>query len=201
MHMCYPLLPRHPPTPSLQQLSSHQDDAFRGLSHMMHSGLSHFVGRNLPTIWSFLNTNEAEAITLVRTPFTDHDLQMIRLWARQLDDWLVRFSGASRKGSLALHMHCSCFSCVSVLEPSPSDRHGILVLLQYHLHKLYVLSIYHPARGFDLSSTDISTFERQELLASARAVLRLRQNDSAIWSNWDLIVRKNHDNSSSHGGI
>lgn len=63
------------------------------------------------------------------------------------------------------------------------------MLLQYHLHKLYVLSIYHPARGFDLSFTDISTFERQELLASARAVLQLRQDDSAIWSNWDLIVR------------
>lgn len=75
-----------------------------------------------------------------------------------------------------------------VKEPSPSDRQGILILLQYHLHKLYVLSIYHPARGFDLSSANISPVERHELLVSARAVLRLRQDDSSIWSNWDLIV-------------
>lgn len=76
-----------------------------------------------------------------------------------------------------------------VLEPSPSDRQGIVILLQYHLHKLYVLSIYHPARGFDLSSANITPVERHELLVSARAVLRLRQDDASIWSNWDLIVR------------
>lgn len=76
-----------------------------------------------------------------------------------------------------------------VIEPSPSDRQGIVILLQYHLHKLYVLSIYHPARGFDLSSANITPVERHELLVSARAVLRLRQDDASIWSNWDLIVR------------
>lgn len=75
-----------------------------------------------------------------------------------------------------------------LLEPSPSDRQGIVILLQYHLHKLYVLSIYHPARGFDLSSANITPGERHELLVSARAVLRLRQDDASIWSNWDLIV-------------
>lgn len=75
-----------------------------------------------------------------------------------------------------------------MLEPTPSDRQGILILLQYHLHKLYVLSIYHPARGFDLSPANISSFERHELLVSARAVLRLRQDDASIWSNWDLVV-------------
>ena len=77
---------------------------------------------------------------------------------------------------------------MSLPEPSPSDRQGILILLQYHLHKLYVLSIYHPARGFDLGSTDIAPAERHELLVSARAVLRLRLDDASIWSNWDLIV-------------
>lgn len=51
-----------------------------------------------------------------------------------------------------------------------------------------MLSIYHPARGFDLSSAKITLAERHELLVSARAVLRLRQDDASIWSNWDLIV-------------
>ncbi|KAF5863693.1 hypothetical protein ETB97_009626 [Aspergillus alliaceus] len=150
MNMCYPLLPRQPPTPALQQ------------------GVSHFVGRGLPTIWSFVRSSVKETMTRVRTPFTDEDFRVIRLWARKLDDWLVRYNGTS--------------------QPSPSDRRGILILLQYHLHKLYVLSIYHPARGFDLGSANITPSERHELLVSARAVLRLRQDDASIWSNWDLIM-------------
>ena len=83
-------------------------------------------------------------------------------------------------------VYCSNYA---IPEPSPSDRQGILILLQYHLHKLYALSIYHPARGFDLSSATITPGERHELLVSARAVLRLRQDDASIWSNWDLIVK------------
>ncbi|GFF28846.1 hypothetical protein IFM51744_00670 [Aspergillus udagawae] len=168
MHMCYPLLPRQPPIPALQQLDSQHDSAFRGLSQMMHQGLSHFVGRKLPTIWSFVSARESDALSSVGTPFTEKDCQVIRLWAKKLDEWLVQYNGAS--------------------QPSPSDRQGILILLQYHLHKLYVLSIYHPARGFDLTSANITPSERQELLMSARAVLRLRQDDSSIWSNWDLIM-------------
>ena len=74
-------------------------------------------------------------------------------------------------------------------EPSETDRHGILILLQYHLHKLFVLSIYHPARGYDLGAHNIASVERHELLISARAVLRLRDDDTGIWSNWDLVVR------------
>ncbi|KAE8147696.1 hypothetical protein BDV25DRAFT_29110 [Aspergillus avenaceus] len=168
MHMCYPLLPRQPATPGLQRLSSHEGDAYRGLTQMMHQGLSHFVGRGLPTIWSFVSATELDTMTCVRTPFTDEDSRVIRLWAKKLDDWLVRYNGTS--------------------QPSPSDRQGIIILLQYHLHKLYVLSIYHPARGFDLSSANITPAERHELLVSARAVLRLRQDDSSIWSNWDLVM-------------
>ncbi|KAJ5747911.1 uncharacterized protein N7511_009607 [Penicillium nucicola] len=168
MHMSYPLVPRHAPAPGIQRLDSHQGNAFQGLAEMMHYGLSHFVGRGLPTIWASINTNETDIITAVRTPFTENDSQVIRVWARKLDDWLVRYNGSS--------------------QPTPSDRQGILILLQYHLHKLYVLSIYHPARGFDLSSTDISSVERHELLVSARAVLRLREDDASIWSNWDLVM-------------
>ncbi|KAJ6175775.1 hypothetical protein N7485_002689 [Penicillium canescens] len=168
MQMSYPLLPRHAPAPGIQRLDSHQGNAFQGLAEMMHYGLSHFVGRGLPTIWASINADENDIVTAVRTPFTENDSQVIRLWARKLDDWLVRYNGSS--------------------QPTPSDRQGILILLQYHLHKLYVLSIYHPARGFDLSAANISSVERYELLVSARAVLRLRQDDASIWSNWDLIM-------------
>ncbi|KAJ5412154.1 uncharacterized protein N7487_006513 [Penicillium crustosum] len=168
MHMSYPLLPRHPANPTIQRLDSSQGNAFQGLAEMMHFGLSHFVGRGLPSIWSSLNADDADIVPTARSPFTESDLQVIRHWARKLDDWLVRYNGSS--------------------QPTPSDRQGILILLQYHLHKLYVLSIYHPARGFDLSPANISSFERHELLVSARAVLRLRQDDASIWSNWDLMI-------------
>ncbi|KAK4862421.1 hypothetical protein LT330_002554 [Penicillium expansum] len=168
MHMSYPLLPRHAANPTIQRLDSHQENAFQGLAEMMHFGLSHFVGRGLPSIWSSLNADDADIVPTARSPFTESDLQVIRHWARKLDDWLVRYNGSS--------------------QPTPSDRQGILILLQYHLHKLYVLSIYHPARGFDLSPANISSFERHELLVSARAVLRLRQDDASIWSNWDLVM-------------
>jgi hypothetical protein len=84
------------------------------------------------------------------------------------------------------------FSCSAIadrsIEPSEADKHGILILLQYHLHKLFVLFIYHPARGFDLVTHNIASVERHELLISARAVLRLQHNDTGIWSNWDLVV-------------
>ncbi|KAJ5788332.1 hypothetical protein N7457_003322 [Penicillium paradoxum] len=168
MHMSYPLLPRHAPAPGIQRLDSHQGHAFQGLAEMMHFGLSHFVGRGLPSIWSSINASEADTVPATCSPFTENDSRVIRHWARKLDDWLVRYNGAS--------------------QPTPSDRKGILILLQYHLHKLYVLSIYHPARGFELSPANISTFERHELLVSARAVLRLRQDDASIWSNWDLVM-------------
>ncbi|KAJ5170468.1 uncharacterized protein N7500_003251 [Penicillium coprophilum] len=168
MHMSYPLLPRHAATPNIQRLDGHQRNAFQGLAEMMHYGLSHFVGRGLPSIWSSINADDADIVPTARSPFTESDLQVIRHWARKLDDWLVQYNGLS--------------------QPTPSDRQGIVILLQYHLHKLYVLSIYHPARGFDLSPANISSFERHELLVSARAVLRLRQDDASIWSNWDLVM-------------
>ncbi|EAL89997.1 conserved hypothetical protein [Aspergillus fumigatus A1163] len=139
MHMRYPLLPRQPPIPALQHLDSQHDSAFRGLSQMMHQGLNHFVGRKLPTIWSFVSARDSDAVPSVGTPFTDKDSQVIRLWAKKLDEWLVQYNGAS-------------------------------------------------PRGFDLGSANITPSERQELLMSARAVLRLRQDDSSIWSNWDLIL-------------
>ena len=85
MHMSYPLLPRHPANPTIQRLDSSQGNAFQGLAEMMHFGLSHFVGR------------DADIVPTARSPFTESDLQVIRHWARKLDDWLVRYNGSSRE--------------------------------------------------------------------------------------------------------
>lgn len=97
MHMSYPLLPRHPANPTIQRLDSSQGNAFQGLAEMMHFGLSHFVGRGLPSIWSSLNADDADIVPTARSPFTESDLQVIRHWARKLDDWLVRYNGSSRE--------------------------------------------------------------------------------------------------------
>lgn len=97
MHMSYPLLPRHAPAPGIQRLDSQQGNAFQGLAEMMHFGLSHFVGRGLPTIWSSISADGTEMVSEPRSPFTPNDLQIIRHWARKLDDWLVLYNGASRK--------------------------------------------------------------------------------------------------------
>lgn len=64
---------------------------------MMHSGLSHFVGRGLPTIWCSINADITDRIPVVRSPFTEQDSEVIRLWARRLDEWLVRYNGAIRE--------------------------------------------------------------------------------------------------------
>lgn len=64
---------------------------------MMHYGLSHFVGRGLPTIWCSINADVPDSTPVAQTSFTENDSNVIRLWARKLDDWLVRYNGASRE--------------------------------------------------------------------------------------------------------
>lgn len=64
-----------------------------------------------------------------------------------------------------------------------------MIFRQYVLHRLFVLSIYHPARGFNLFAHNVTSAEPAEFLVSARAALRLQLNDHTIWGNWDLTVR------------
>lgn len=97
MHMTYPLLPRQPPTYDIHRLDTHHGNAFQGLADMMHYGLSHFVGKGLPTIWCTINADICSNIPAPQSSFSDHDSDVIRLWARKLDDWLVRYNGTSRK--------------------------------------------------------------------------------------------------------
>jgi hypothetical protein len=64
---------------------------------MMHSGLSHFVGRGLPSVWSFVSGRQSTAPPGSESQFTERDLQVIRQWAKQLDEWLAHYNGASSK--------------------------------------------------------------------------------------------------------
>ncbi|CRG84304.1 hypothetical protein PISL3812_01605 [Talaromyces islandicus] len=162
LHLSCPVIPIESPLPRLQ--TSHQDQLYR-LSRMMHTGLTHFTGRGLPTIWSCF-TGQVSATANMANKFTAIDAAVIRDWARQLDEWLVEFSTES--------------------EGSQEDLR--VVFRQYVLHRLVVLSIYHPARGFDPWSNSITPQEQHELLLSARATLKLHSHDDSIWSNWDLVM-------------
>ena len=132
----------------------------------MHVGLSHFAGRGLPTIWSYFSTAERARSTDKRPSFSGVDAAVIRDWARQLDEWLARFSAG----------------------PFGLESERKLIYRQYVMHRLCVLSIYLPSRHYDLFAADVTPGERQELLLSARAAVRLHADDASIWSNWDLIM-------------
>ncbi|TVY80419.1 hypothetical protein LSUE1_G003275 [Lachnellula suecica] len=165
LHMSCPILPREAPLPSLRQLQTSARDPFYSLTQMMHTGLSHFTGRGLPTIWSFISGNQVENNIHSPPVFTDPDSKVIRDWAKQLDDWLIQWN-----------------------KPSEPEHDSLMIFRQYILHRLFVLSIYHPARGFDLFANNVATVERHELLVSARATLKLQNDDKGIWSNWDLVM-------------
>ncbi|KAL3424256.1 hypothetical protein PVAG01_03537 [Phlyctema vagabunda] len=163
LHMSCPIIPLHAPLPRLH-ISS--EDDINSLTQMMHTGLTHFTGRGLPTIWSCFSASIESP--LLTSPFTPVDAAVIRDWATQLDRWLARFNTSSRKFS--------------------SEHDRMLIFRQYILHRLLVLSIYHPARGFNLFSTSTTSLERRELLVSARAALKLQLEDKSIWANWDFVM-------------
>ncbi len=54
LHLSCPVIPIEAPLLALR--TSHRDQLYR-LSRMMHTGLSHFTGRGLPTIWSCFTEN------------------------------------------------------------------------------------------------------------------------------------------------
>ena len=161
IHLSCPTIPVTAPFACLRV--SLQDQLCR-LSRMMHTGLSHFTGRGLPTIWSYFSGESVPPVDAAM-PFSDIDGAVIRDWARQLDDWLVDFG-------------------VRTDEP---DIERKLTFRQYVLHRVLVLSIYLPARGsYIFSNTTLK--EQHELLASARAAVKLHLADSSIWANFDLVI-------------
>ncbi|KAG5788685.1 hypothetical protein H9Q69_012241 [Fusarium xylarioides] len=163
IYLSCPVIPIVAPLPILRM--SPLDQLYK-LSRMMHTGLSHFTGRRLPTIWSCFQESSLSYHGSA-TSFTAIDGILIKDWAKQLDEWLQEFKGKMTE---------------------PDDQSSKLVLRQYVLHRLLVLSIYHPARSGNLWAHSITSNEQEELLLSARATLKLHQHDDSIWANWDLIM-------------
>ena len=171
LHLSCPVIPIESPLPTLN--IGYRDQLYR-LSRMMHTGLTHFTGRGLPTIWSVFTEGMGKGFqpTTAAASFTAVDAAIIRDWAHQLDAWLVEFSNTPPDPSRS----------------ASAEQDRKLVFRQYVLHRLVVLSIYHPARGCDLWSNSITPQEQHELLPSARATLKLHLHDDSIWSNWDLVM-------------
>lgn len=160
IHLSCPVIPVVAPFPRLR--IAQQDQLYR-LSRMMHTGLTHFTGRGLPTIWACFTSDTPTMSD--SSSFSGVDAAVIRDWARQLDDWLVEFGARNEE----------------------ADNQSKLTFRQYVLHRLLVLSIYLPARGSDLFS-NTTPKEQHELLVSARAAVKLQVADSSIWSNFDLVM-------------
>ena len=72
------------------------EDAFHSLALLHHNGLSSFVGRGLPSIWSAICSEPFTPTTLTTVSFNDIDAKNIREWARQLDEWFIRYHEVSR---------------------------------------------------------------------------------------------------------
>lgn len=89
--MSCPLVPKEAPLPSLRQLQTSAIDPFYSLTQMMHIRLGHFIGRGLPTIWSFISSNQVHGASTAYD-FTEADGKVMRDWARQLDEWLVTWN-------------------------------------------------------------------------------------------------------------
>ncbi|KAI6849985.1 hypothetical protein KC332_g8030 [Hortaea werneckii] len=163
LYLTCPTLPLESPLHSIQMSST---DQLYSLSRMMHVGLAHFAGRGLPTIWSYFVNDGHPDVVFTGHSYSGVDTAVIRDWARQLDDWLARFS----------------------LGPFENESDRKAVYRQYVLHRLLVLSIYLPSRQYDIFSPHETPAERHELLLSAKATVKLHTRDSTIWSNWDLIM-------------
>lgn len=94
------------------------------------------------------------------------DMAAIRAWAAEIDAWYSQSAADTSNSSLYVRA---------------------IILLNYHLHKLFVLSIFFPLLG--VAST--SAAEREELLESSRVVLKIEASGFEVWSSWDLVMVTN----------
>lgn len=96
--MTCPLLPLSPPLASLEQSSSTTHSrarAWNNLTTIMHVGLSHFSGRNLPNVMEIVLGIRTGNL-VARDP-SEADMRMIMGWAGELDAWLLRYRRPTSK--------------------------------------------------------------------------------------------------------
>ncbi|WVQ82792.1 hypothetical protein IAT38_004924 [Cryptococcus sp. DSM 104549] len=176
LRMLCPILPLNPPIPTLELPSFKPGDsraaetAYTHLMAIMHVGLTHFSRRRLPTIMATVLGGEgAWAVPSGSDPPSENDQRVIKGWAKELDAWLIRYHHPSRSQ-----------------QRGPSGAN--IILLQYQLHKYFVLSIYHYVQSVGITQSSTAASERKELLTTSRGALQLQRRGLAVWSNWDLVM-------------
>ncbi|ORX36111.1 hypothetical protein BD324DRAFT_657055 [Kockovaella imperatae] len=170
LNMAYPVLPLLCPIPSLEHITPEADtprQAWTHLTTIMHVGLSHFSGRHIRTIMETVLVDS----TRVRPPASpsSSDLRSIKGWANELDAWLMKYHKPSK-----------------FQQRGPSEAN--VMLLQYQLHKLFVLFIYNSVTNGARSGDSKASSDEDDLLSAARAALRIQRLGMAVWSNWDLVL-------------
>ncbi|WWD16289.1 hypothetical protein CI109_100715 [Kwoniella shandongensis] len=159
-----PVVPPDPPFPSTQESatsSSNAAGAIGELLQVMQVRMPRFVGRGLPTVWETVCCPPDRRKTQVQTKVDD--LQAIQSWAGEIDQWYARHAPQNVNANMYVRS---------------------VILLNYHLHKLFVLSIFLPLRGVN----SVSFNERKALLESSRLVLQIQGAGFEVWSGWDLVI-------------
>lgn len=142
----------------------------------MQSNMPLFVNRGIPTIWQAVCPGDRANAT-VRA--NSHDIGIIQKWAADIDAWYQETSAQSESSNIVVFV---CVLMVIAAEASLYTR--LITLLNYHLHKVYVLSIFLPL--FDGLYPNAANAD--QLVKSARFLLEMEIAGFEIWSSWDMIV-------------
>ncbi|KAK8869445.1 hypothetical protein IAR55_000009 [Kwoniella newhampshirensis] len=168
LHLVCPALPVIPPDPPFSSQSSsgpsstaNAATAIGELLQTMQNRMPRFVGRGLPTVWETVCCQPDPRVAKVQAK-TD-DLGAIQSWAGEIDQWYARHAPQNATANMYVRS---------------------VILLNYHLHKLFVLSIFLPLRGVN----SVSSNERKALLESSRLVLQIEGAGFEVWSSWDLVM-------------
>ncbi|BEJ12169.1 hypothetical protein CspHIS471_0206290 [Cutaneotrichosporon sp. HIS471] len=167
LHLICPALPREPPDPPFSSTAPQETRDAGGsigqLLAIMQRCMPRFVGRGLPTVWETVCGTGPPSQGGVSTE--PEDMAAIQTWAAEIDGWYRK---------------------VAAETVNATNYIKSITLLNYHLHKIFVLSIFFPLRGISYTSAS----ERIELLQSARVVLKIEQTFE-VWSSWDLVMVTN----------
>ena len=116
--------------------------------------------------------------------FDGDDLGELKAWAGEVDDWYGVHSARSELQLLPV--------CALLTRPAAHSSHYVraIIVLNYHLHKIFVLSLFLPTRQqvFGQGHPQSGLLISNELLESCRLALAVEQAGLDVWSNWDLVV-------------
>ncbi|ORY25542.1 hypothetical protein BCR39DRAFT_590107 [Naematelia encephala] len=162
LHLTCPALPSTLPDPLFSSQLANQyepnsaSSAIGKLHQIMQKRMQRFVGRGLPTAWDLVCSS---SVTQTQVSVTGDDIAATKRWVADIDEWYTVHSRMTTQASAYVRT---------------------IILLNYHLHKLFVLSLFMPRGAGTLASP--------ELFESSRLVLKIETAGFNVWSSWDLVM-------------